>query len=137
NGAASYLDYYERALYNHILASQHPEHGGLVYFTSMRPGHYRVYSQPELAMWCCVGSGIENHAKYGELIYAHRGRDLFVNLFIPSTLDWKAQGVRLRQETRFPDEERTTITIETPGTFALNLRRPAWVREGAMAVAVN
>lgn len=137
SGDGAYLDYYERALYNHILSSQHPEHGGLVYFTSMRPGHYRVYSQPDLAMWCCVGSGIENHAKYGEMIYARRGRDLFVNLFIPSTLDWAERGVRLRQETRFPDEETTTFTIEAPGDVALNLRRPAWVRDGEMRVSVN
>jgi DUF1680 family protein len=63
-----YLEFYERALYNHILSSQHPETGGLVYFTQMRPGHYRVYSQPHTSFWCCVGSGIENHAKYGEMI---------------------------------------------------------------------
>ncbi len=135
--SARYMDYYERALYNHILASQHPEHGGLVYFTPMRPSHYRVYSQPEHAMWCCVGSGIENHAKYGEMIYSHRGNDLFVNLFIPSTLDWQEQGVRLRQETRFPDEETTVLTIETPGAFALYLRHPSWVNAGAMQVTIN
>ena len=67
-----YVDYYERALYNHILSSQEPDKGGFVYFTPMRPGHYRVYSQPETSMWCCVGSGLENHTKYGEFIYAHR-----------------------------------------------------------------
>ena len=66
-----FADYYERALYNHILASQQPTKGGFVYFTPMRPGHYRVYSQPETSMWCCVGSGLENHTKYGEFIYAH------------------------------------------------------------------
>ena len=67
----AYIDYYERALYNHILSSQHPEQGGFVYFTPMRPRHYRVYSQPQEGFWCCVGSGLENHGKYGELIYAH------------------------------------------------------------------
>jgi DUF1680 family protein len=81
-----YADYYERALYNHILGSQHPGTGGFVYFTPMRPNQYRVYSQVDQAMWCCVGSGIESHAKYGEFIYAHDGDALFVNLFIPSTL---------------------------------------------------
>ncbi|MCP3127119.1 beta-L-arabinofuranosidase domain-containing protein [Shewanella sp. KJ2020] len=58
-----YIDYYERALYNHILSSQHPQTGGLVYFTPMRPDHYRVYSSAQESMWCCVGSSIENHAK--------------------------------------------------------------------------
>src|SRR5690606_39902281 len=69
-----YLDFYERLLYNHILSSQHPEKGGFVYFTPIRPNHYRVYSQPETSMWCCVGSGLENHTKYGELIYSHNVR---------------------------------------------------------------
>jgi DUF1680 family protein len=84
SGDLEYIEYYERALYNHILSSQHPDDGGLVYFTPMRPAHYRKYSRPGVAMWCCVGSGMENHFKYGELIYARRGADLFVNLFIPS-----------------------------------------------------
>ncbi len=66
----AYGDYYERALYNHILSSQRPQ-GGFVYFTPLRPNHYRVYSQPDQGMWCCVGSGIESHARYGEFIYAH------------------------------------------------------------------
>jgi DUF1680 family protein len=87
----TYVDYYERALYNHILSSQHPTHGGFVYYTSMRPRHYRVYSQAQQCMWCCVGSGMENHGKYGELIYSHKGNDIFVNLFIPSRLVWKAE----------------------------------------------
>ena len=135
SGDAGYLDYYERALYNHVLSSQHPEHGGLVYFTSMRPGHYRVYSQPDEAMWCCVGSGIENHAKYGEMVYARAGRDLFVNLFIPSTLDWAERGARLRLDTPFPDTEDVTVTVEEAGDFALHLRRPVWT--DGMRVAVN
>src|SRR5690606_1483628 len=65
---AKLMDYYERALYNHILSTQHPEHGGYVYFTSARPAHYRVYSKVNSAMWCCVGTGMENHGKYGEMI---------------------------------------------------------------------
>src|SRR5690606_3902945 len=85
---ADFLDYYERTLYNHILSSQHPEKGGFVYFTPIRPNHYRVYSQPETSMWCCVGSGLENHTKYGELIYSHTGNDIFGNLLIPSVLNW-------------------------------------------------
>jgi len=136
-----YTDYYERALYNHILSSQRPGAGGFVYFTPMRPNHYRVYSQVDKGMWCCVGSGIESHAKYGEFIYAHDGEDgktaLLVNLYIPSTLDWKEKGVRLRQETRFPDEERSTITVEQGGAFTLKLRYPGWVAQGALKVRVN
>ncbi|MEO8886038.1 MAG: glycoside hydrolase family 127 protein [Mucilaginibacter sp.] len=134
-----YMDFYERALYNHILSSQHPGNGGFVYFTPMRPGHYRVYSQPQEAMWCCVGTGIENHAKYGELIYAHDKNDLFVNLYIPSKLNWKQKGLILTQTTSFPEEEKTTITINDvkPGTFAINVRYPSWVKQGAFEILIN
>ncbi|WP_312192293.1 glycoside hydrolase family 127 protein [Sphingobacterium sp.] len=126
---AKYLDFYERALYNHILSTQHPEHGGLVYFTQIRPGHYRVYSQPQTSMWCCVGSGMENHAKYGEMIYAHNNEGLFVNLYIPSRLHWKEKGVEVIQETNFPFEKNTRIRIDTkkPTSFTLFIRKPSWL----------
>jgi len=136
--AARYADYYERALYNHILASQHPEHGGYVYFTPIRPRHYRVYSRPETCFWCCVGTGMENHGKYGAFIYARAADDgaLFVNLFIASELDWAERGVRVRQETAFPDEARTVLTVATaaPQRFALRLRQPAWCERPELTV---
>ncbi len=124
----NFADYYERALYNHILASQEPEKGGFVYFTPMRPGHYRVYSQPETSMWCCVGSGLENHTKYGEFIYAHQKDTLYVNLFIPSQLNWKEQGVTLTQETLFPDDEKVTLRIDKAPKkgITLKIRQPQW-----------
>ena len=134
---ARYIDFYERALYNHILASQHPE-GGFVYFTPIRPGHYRVYSQPNTSFWCCVGSGMENHGKYGELIYAHDDGDLYVNLFIPSVLEWPEQGLTLTQTTRFPYDETTSLRVEIDAakTFSLHIRQPDWV-EGETRVSVN
>jgi DUF1680 family protein len=132
----SYGDYVERALYNHILSSQRPG-GGFVYFTPMRPNHYRVYSQVDKGMWCCVGSGIESHAKYGEFIYAHEKDALFVNLFIPSTLHWRAKGVRITQSTRFPDEGSTRIAVDAAAKFTMKIRYPAWVAAGAMRVRVN
>jgi DUF1680 family protein len=133
-----YADYYERTLYNHILASQRPGSGGFVYFTPMRPQHYRVYSQVDEGMWCCVGSGIESHARHGEFIYAHDGDDaLFVNLFIASRLDWRERGIRLTQSTRFPDESRTRLTVDGAGTFALKIRYPGWVAPGALKVRLN
>ncbi|HET6556073.1 MAG TPA: beta-L-arabinofuranosidase domain-containing protein, partial [Prolixibacteraceae bacterium] len=87
--SARYADYYERTVFNHILSSQHPEHGGYVYFTSARPRHYRVYSAPNEAMWCCVGTGMENHGKYNHFIYTHSADSMFLNLFIASELNWK------------------------------------------------
>ncbi|MFZ6755806.1 beta-L-arabinofuranosidase domain-containing protein [Undibacterium sp. Ji50W] len=134
---ASYSDYYERALYNHILSSQHPDTGGLVYFTPMRPNHYRVYSQVDQAMWCCVGSGIESHAKYGEFIYAHDADSLYVNLFIPSTLNWREKKVELTQSTDFPDQGRTRIVIQKGQDFTLKIRYPAWVVAGKLELRVN
>ena len=136
--SARLADYYERALYNHILSSQHPEHGGFVYFTPIRPQHYRVYSQPTQCFWCCVGTGMENHGKYGEFIYAHTNDALFVNLFIASELNWAERGVKLRQETNFPDDARTRLvfTLTKPQRLTVRIRHPGWAA-GAMAIRVN
>lgn len=139
SGDVRYINYYEKGLYNHILSSQHPEKGGFVYFTPMRPRHYRVYSSPQESFWCCVGSGLENHAKYGELIYAHTDHDLWVNLFIPSVLTWKEKQLSLRQTTRFPDQENTSLrlTLKKPTHFGLRLRYPSWVAEKQLSVRIN
>lgn len=135
---ARYADYYERTVFNHILSTQHPEHGGYVYFTTARPQHYRVYSAPEQAMWCCVGTGMENHGKYNEFIYTHADDSLFVNLFIASELDWKAKKVNLRQETSFPYEGKTKLSI-TKGSARFNLmvRFPVWVKADEFKITVN
>ena len=134
---AKYADFFENALYNHILSTQHPEHGGYVYFTPARPAHYRVYSQPNEGMWCCVGTGMENHGKYGEFIYTHTDNDLYVNLFIASKLTWKDKKVTLIQETRFPDAETSVITVnpkKSSAKFRMLVRCPEWVKEGEMKV---
>jgi DUF1680 family protein len=134
--AARYADYYERAIYNHILASQHPENGGYAYFTPIRPQHYRVYSKAEQCFWCCVGTGMENHGKYGKFIYAHADDALLVNLFIASELDWHERGVKVRQETSFPDSPRTvlTVTLTQPTRFTMKLRHPRWCDKPAVRV---
>ena len=135
---AKYADYYERTMYNHILSTQHPEHGGFVYFTPARPRHYRVYSAPNEAMWCCVGTGMENHGKYNQFIYTRSNDSLFLNLFVASELNWKEKGVIITQETNFPEEEQTKLTI-TKGTarFKLMVRYPGWVSKGALKITVN
>lgn len=134
-----YLNYYERTSYNHILSSQHPKHGGLVYFTSMRPGHYRTYSAVQDSMWCCVGSGIENHSKYAELIYARDGDELLLNLFIPSTLDWPERGLQLQLATEFPDENLVTLRV-TKASGALqtfSIREPQWLQGQPLQLRLN
>lgn len=132
----SYLDFYERTLYNHILSSQHPEKGGFVYFTPIRPNHYRVYSQPETSMWCCVGSGIENHTKYGELIYSHNAENIYVNLFIPSELNWKEKGIKIIQNTNFPNKNNSDLVLKLAKnqTFSLNIRYPKWAENAKIKI---
>jgi DUF1680 family protein len=138
NPSAKYVDYYERTLYNHILSTQHPVNGGYVYFTPARPRHYRVYSSPNEGMWCCVGSGMENHGKYNEFIYAHSNDSLFLNLFIASELNWQDKGIKISQQTQFPFEERTRLIV-TGGSshFKLLVRYPSWVKDGALKILVN
>lgn len=135
--SSHYMDYYEKGLFNHILSTQNPNNGGLVYFTPMCPGHYRVYSQPHTSMWCCVGSGIENHSKYGSAIYARTGDDIWVNLFIPSRLRWEEKGLELVQSNGFPEESATHITVypSAPSRFGIRVRYPGWSK--SMDIKVN
>lgn len=135
---AAKMDFYERGLYNHILASQDPATGMFVYLMSLKPGHFKTYSTPEDSFWCCVGTGMENHAKYGDSIYFHTAEALFVNLFIASELNWAARGIAVRQETQFPESDTTVLHIKSakPQTFALKVRHPAWAVNG-VSVSVN
>lgn len=132
------MDFYERGLYNHILASQEPGRGQFVYLMSLQPGHFKTYSTAEDSFWCCVGTGMENHARYGEAIFAHGESELFVNLFMAAEVDWRAKGIRLRQETAFPDEDATRLTWEArePARLTLKVRHPAWAR-GPLVVSIN
>ena len=136
-GDEAVADYYERALYNHILGQQDPETGMVCYFLPLLSGAHKVYSTKENSFWCCVGSGFENHAKYGEAIYYHNDKGLYVNLFIPSEVNWKEKGLSLRQETAFPAEETTALTVEAvqPVRTTLYLRYPSWSRN--VTVRVN
>jgi hypothetical protein len=137
NAQAGYYDYFERALFNGILAAQDPETGMNTYFQSTRPGYVRLYHTPFDSFWCCTGSGIENHARYGEAIYAHDDDTLFVNLFLASTLHWRQRNLQLTQQTRFPDADTTRLTF-TQGTkqrFTLGIRQPSWCQ--VMTVKLN
>jgi hypothetical protein len=138
NPKAQYADYYERALYNHILASIDPQTGMMMYFLSLAPGHFKVYCTPTESFWCCTGTGVENHAKYGDSIYFHDDSTLWVNLFIPSELSWREKGITVRQETKFPEEEGTTLILHAakPAKLTVNLRVPYWATRG-VTVKVN
>ena len=132
-------DYYERALYNHILASQDPSDGMMCYFVPLRMGAKKQFSDAFNTFTCCVGSGMENHSKYAESIY-YEGADesVYVNLFIPSELKWRRKQVTITQTTRFPSSAQTLLTIRTkvPADFAIRVRRPAWAKQG-FTVRVN
>jgi DUF1680 family protein len=123
-----YADFYERALFNGILASQDPDTGMMTYFQATRPGYVRLFHTPDRSFWCCTGTGIENHAKYGDSIYFRSAGTLWVNLFMASTVTWREQGLTLRQTTGFPDQPRTKLTIsaERPVQVAIRIRRPGW-----------
>ena len=133
---ARYVDFYESAMLNHILSTQDPKTGGYVYFTTLRPQSYRIYSQVNQGMWCCVGTGMENHSKYGHFIYTHSedNSTLYVNLFTASKL--KSDRFGLTQQTRFPYEQATTITVDKGGLFTLAIRHPSWAGK-AFSVSVN
>jgi hypothetical protein len=133
-----YADYYEQALYNHILASQDPQTGMVMYFLSYTPGTFKTYCTKDNSFWCCVGTGFENHAKYGEGIYYHDDKSIFVNLFIPSELTWKEKGIKLIQQTGYPEEATTHLTIQElkEGNVSLHIRYPAWATSGA-TVKIN
>jgi DUF1680 family protein len=135
---AVYADYYERALCNHILASQNPETGMMCYYVPLRTGSRKNFNTQNTDFWCCTGTGVENHGKYGDSIYFHGDDVLYLNLFIASQLGWKEKGLKIRQETRFPEEQHSAISFEceNPVRLRLKIRRPAWAQEG-FAILVN
>ncbi|HEY3383707.1 MAG TPA: beta-L-arabinofuranosidase domain-containing protein [Vicinamibacterales bacterium] len=136
--SARLMDFYERGLFNHILASQDPATGMMIYYCPLLPGGFRSYSTPDASFWCCVGTGMENHGKYPDTIYFHDDKSLFVNLFLASELNWRAKGLRVRQDTKFPEDDSTRLsfTADRPIRLALKIRFPSWATNG-MTLAVN
>ncbi len=140
--SAAYGDYYEKALFNTILASQDPDTGMMTYFQATRPGYLKLFCTPFDSFWCCTGTGIENHAKYGDSIYFHGSPGgpqqdaLYVNLFIASILDWKEEGITLRQITSFPETGQIRLEIQTasPKRFALHIRHPGWAATASTSI---
>ncbi len=138
SASAESMDFYERALLNHILGSQDPKTAGVMYYCPLKPGAFKTYSTPNDSFWCCVGTGMENHAKYHDTIYFHDAQTLYVNLFISSEVTWKDKGLTLRQHTKFPDEDSSSLEFSAskPVRLALKVRYPAWAQSG-MTLTVN
>lgn len=129
SGEMKYMDYYEKALFNHILGQQDPKTGMVSYFLPMLPGAHKVYSTPEHSFWCCVGTGFENQAKFGESIYYHKDNALFVNLFIASELNWPETNLKIKQETDFPKNGSVKLSVEAGQNKAtINIRYPYWAK---------
>ncbi|MGH7647726.1 MAG: beta-L-arabinofuranosidase domain-containing protein [Gemmatimonadaceae bacterium] len=128
-------DFYERALFNGILGTQHPSDGMTLYYVPLASGYWKLFGHPNESFWCCNGTGLESYSKFGDSIYFQDDAGLYVNLFIASELDWQERGVRVVQETRFPAEDTTQLTVRCarPMRFALRVRVPYWVRRGGSA----
>jgi DUF1680 family protein len=128
-----YVEYYERNLLNHRLGTIEPETGHTTYFLSMAPAAWKTIGTEDQTFWCCNGTALEEFAKLQNSIYFHDDGALYVNLFVASELTWKERGLRLKQETRFPKEPRTRLTILTSANdkWTMHLRVPAWTTEQA------
>lgn len=145
--AASYFDYHERTALNHLLGQQDPAsgHGHVTYFTPLNAGGRRgvgpawgggTWSTDYASFWCCQGTGLETNTKYMDSIYGFDKTSLFVNLFIPSKLNWKQRNVMISQATTFPQSDTTTLTVTGSATFQLKVRIPSWTAAGA-SIAIN
>ena len=137
-GDAKVADYYERALFNGMLGTQHPADGEKIYYTPMASGYWRMFGTPDHGFWCCHGTGVESHSKFGDSIYFHDDTGIWVNQFIASEVNWADKGVRLVQETGFParDTTRLTVHVARPTRVALRIRLPYWL-DGEPTVRLN
>lgn len=128
NPQIKYADYYEQALYNHILASQDPNKGMMIYFCPLKSGHFKTYNTPYDSFWCCTGTGMENHVKYGDSIYFYDESTLYINLFIPSVLDYRDKGLTIIQQTDYPLDGKVHLQIiaDKPVKSTVKIRWPSW-----------
>jgi hypothetical protein len=126
------VDYYERTLFNSRLGTQNLEDGGMSYFLPLGSGLWKYFNSPYNSFWCCTGTGVEEYAKTADTIYFHDDRGIFVNLFIASEVAWPEKGLRLEQQTNFPEEEGTALVLHTerPIDMVLNIRIPGWATNG-------
>ncbi|MFC3890620.1 beta-L-arabinofuranosidase domain-containing protein [Lentzea rhizosphaerae] len=145
---ASYFDFYERALLNHLIGAQNPAdpHGHICYFTGLNPGHRRGNTGPAWGggnwstdygtFWCCQGTGLETNTKLADSIYFHNGTTLTVNLYTPSVLTWSSRGITVTQATTYPASETTTLTVtgNAAGSWTMRLRIPAWTTGATISV---
>ena len=133
---AQSMDYYERVLFNHRMGTIDPETGTTVYYLPLGNGYSKIYAKPFDSFWCCNGTGAEEFAKLTDSIYFHDDNSIFVNLYIASDVHWPEKAFRLTQQTSFPEEQGTTVTISAarPVDVDLRLRIPYWAKSGSVKV---
>jgi DUF1680 family protein len=131
------MDYYERLLFNVRMGTQ-DENGMLMYYVPLKPGMWKTFGTEFGAFWCCTGTGVEEYSKTNDSIYFHDAESIYVNLFVGSEVDWPQKGLTLVQDTNFPQEEGTTITIHAkkPTKLAVKVRIPYWATQG-VSIKVN
>jgi DUF1680 family protein len=136
NPEARLMDYYERLLFNHRLGTINPDDGMMMYYLPLASGYWKTFGKQYDSFWCCTGTGSEEYAKLTDTIYFHDDDSLYVNLYIDSRLEWPEKGLTITQETKFPEEQGTTlrITTKTPAQLAINLRIPCWAEGGGVKI---
>src|SRR5262245_44238902 len=134
----AYFDYYERSLLNHRIGTIRPQSGLTQYYLSLASGAWKTFNSEDQSFWCCTGSGVEEYSKLNDSIYWRDQQGLYVNLFVPSELDWAEKGFKLRQETKYPESSTVTLTVTAarPGALAMRLRIPGWLQT-APTVKIN
>jgi DUF1680 family protein len=130
------MDYYERLVFNHRLGTINPEDGTMMYYLPLASGYWKTFGKPLDAFWCCTGTGSEEYAKLTDTIYFHDDDSLYVNLYIGSQLEWQEKGLSIRQDTRFPEQQGTTITVSAtnPVQMMIHLRIPYWTQGGSVKI---
>src|SRR6185369_11420129 len=126
----TYFDYYEHLLLNHRIGTIRPKVGYTQYYLSLTPGAWKTFATEDQTFWCCTGSGVEEYGKLTDSIYWRDRDGLYVNLFMPSTVTWSERGFALRQDTKYPDAQHTTLTITTARAepMAIRVGVPGWLR---------
>ncbi len=133
---ARLMDYYERLVFNHRLGTINPEDGTMMYYLPLASGYWKTFGKPFDSLWCCTGTGVEEYAKLTDTIYFHDADSVYVNLYIDSNLEWPEKGLKITQETRFPEQQGTTLTVsaKAPVQLGINLRIPYWAQGGSVKV---
>src|SRR5262249_21362991 len=137
-GDPRYFDYYERTLLNHRIGTILPGKGYTQYYLSLYPGAWKTFNNEDANFWCCTGTGVEEFSKLNDSIYWHDDDGVYVNLFVPSELTWPEKAFALRQDTKFPEQQSTTLTVTAArgAAMPLRLRIPAWLHS-APTVKIN